>query len=194
MALIAFGSHGIYGAQTVGPALNGSSGNVRNIRHIRGELGDNRNVHCRFHRTDDFSDQVRILTHRHTVAFRMWAGQIEFEPVSMGRKNFCDLYVFCDASPENRNEQEFVFRNLQCPQQLSRALRARIRETDRIGETARLILGQNRFSIPEPGFRPDTLGGQYPHFGYQIEKALNDISGAGHDAGGDGKGTRNGFT
>ena len=64
----------------------------------------------------------------------------------------------------------------QCPQQLSRALRAGIRETDR-GETARLILGQNRFSIPEPGSVRYSWG-QYPHFGYKIEKALNDISGA----------------
>ena len=61
---------------------------------VRCEFGDNGNVHCLFHRTDDFSDQVGILTHRHTVAFRMWAGQVEFEPISMGRKNFCDLYVF----------------------------------------------------------------------------------------------------
>ena len=60
------------------------------------------------------------------------------------------------------------------------SLRARIRETDRIGETARLIWSEQ---VRYPAWVARYSCGQYPTR-YQIEKALVVILGTGHYAGG----------
>jgi hypothetical protein len=114
-------AHGVDGAETVGTGLFRGAGNGADIRRIRGQLGDDRDVHCGFHRGDDLRNHRRILAHGHAVAAGMRAGQVQLETVGYRRQQFGYGNEFLDAAAEDRGQQEAVCRHVSASRPASAA-------------------------------------------------------------------------
>ena len=93
---------GIDGAETIGATCNGRQGNIGNIVGVWCEFGYNRNIDNRFNRGRDFFYHLRVLTHGHTVAFGMGAGQIKLQAIGHWGHYFGYLDKFLDTATKDR--------------------------------------------------------------------------------------------
>ena len=102
-----------------------------------------------------------VLPHAHAVALRVWAGQIQFETVGVGREPLRDLDEFLNRPAENRNQQEPLRRQRDLLKLTGEAVRARIRQADRVHEAARRVLRENRLAVAFARARADAFRRQH---------------------------------
>ena len=71
-------------AQRSRTAFECSTANDSNVVHIRRQFGDDGHVYCVADGSDDLSDHLGILAHRHAITFGMRTGKVELQTVSHG--------------------------------------------------------------------------------------------------------------
>jgi hypothetical protein len=132
--------HGIDGAETVGTGLRRGAGDGADIRGIRRQLGDYRDVHGGLHRGHDLRHHRRILAHGHAVAGGMWTGQVQLETVGDRREQFRNGDELVDAAAEDRGQEEAVLRYLQRLEARQGRFGARVGQPHGVHKAARGVL------------------------------------------------------
>ena len=181
-------ARGIDGAQCRRPAFQCRTANDSNIVHIRRQFGDDGHVYCVADGSDDLSDHLGILAHRHAVPLGMRTGKVELQTVSHGSELLRHGNKLLNGPAKDRDQQKAICRNCEAAEALERCLDPGVGQANGIDERAGCVLAVDGLPIAKSRLKPDALGGDDADFGHGVHDPLDNGGCCRHDARGNGEG------